>query len=229
MSVASEILPGLWRWTAPHPEWRPHREFGGEVASFALELDDALVLLDPLVPSAQQRDREQVLDVVDRLAAGRPSVAVMITIPYHVRSAEFLRDRWGADTVSVWGHPAVGRRLGKRVELVEVAPGAELFGRISAHPIGRPRRHEMPLLVPSHRALAFGDAVVGVEGGLRVWQNIRAGRSERWYRERFLPTLEPLLDLDFDRVLVTHGEPVLENGRAKLRRALAADPCDYGH
>lgn len=229
MSAAKEILPGLWRWTAQHPEWRPHREFGGEVASFALELDDSLVLVDPLIPGTQQQDREQVLDVVDRLAAGRPSVAVMITIPYHVRSAELLHDRYGADTVSVWGHPAVARRLGERVKLAEVAPGAELFGRISAHPIGRPRRYEMPLLVPSHRALAFGDAVVGVEGGLRVWQDVQAGRSELWYRERFLPSLEPLLELDFDRVLVTHGEPVLEDGPVELRRALSSDPCDYGH
>ena len=46
----------------------------------------------------------------------------------------------------------------------------------------------------------------------------------RFYRERFNPTLEPLLELDFDRVLVTHGEPVLEGGRGQLERALRAEP-----
>jgi hypothetical protein len=33
--------------------------------------------------------------------------------------------------------------------------------------------------------------------------------------------LRPLLDLPVDRVLVTHGEPVLEDGLAALERALA--------
>jgi hypothetical protein len=36
-----------------------------------------------------------------------------------------------------------------------------------------------------------------------------------------------LLDVDFDRVLVTHGEPVMEDGRTKLRAALRARPWNY--
>ena len=46
----------------------------------------------------------------------------------------------------------------------------------------------------------------------------------RWYRERFVPTLDALLDLAVERVLVTHGEPVLDDGAAALRGALAAEP-----
>jgi len=34
--------------------------------------------------------------------------------------------------------------------------------------------------------------------------------------------LAPLLELPVDRVLVSHGEPVLENGREAIARALAA-------
>jgi glyoxylase-like metal-dependent hydrolase (beta-lactamase superfamily II) len=96
---------------------------------------------------------------------------------------------------------------------------------VSAHAIGRPRRHETPLFIPSQRALVFGDAVAEVGGELRVWSigKVDEGRA-RWYRERFNPTLEPLLELDFDRVLVTHGQPVLADGRAELRAALAARP-----
>ncbi len=47
---------------------------------------------------------------------------------------------------------------------------------------------------------------------------------KRFYRERFNPTLEPLLELDFDRVLVTHGAPVLQDGKEALRSALRAEP-----
>ena len=45
----------------------------------------------------------------------------------------------------------------------------------------------------------------------------------RFYRERFNPTLEPLLELDFERVLVTHGHRD-GGGRAALARALRAEP-----
>jgi hypothetical protein len=49
-------------------------------------------------------------------------------------------------------------------------------------------------------------------------------RVRRFYRERFNPTLELLLELDFDRVLVTHGKPVLQGGREQLEQALRAEP-----
>jgi hypothetical protein len=64
-----------------------------------------------------------------------------------------------------------------------------------------------------------------VDGELRVWSDRRIDADvARFYRERFNPTLEPLLELDFDRVLVTHGRPVMAGGRAELQQALAAEP-----
>ena len=47
-------------------------------------------------------------------------------------------------------------------------------GAAEAYTIGRPRRSEHPVYVPSLRAAVFGDAVVGAEGGLRFW-TLRAG------------------------------------------------------
>jgi hypothetical protein len=83
----------------------------------------------------------------------------------------------------------------------------------------------MPLHIPSHKALAFGDAVAEVDGSLVVWATAKVdGKVERFHRERFNPTLEPLLELDFDRVLVTHGAPVMKDGRKQLHSALAAPP-----
>jgi hypothetical protein len=38
------------------------------------------------------------------------------------------------------------------------------------------------------------------------------------------PTLEPLLELELERVLVTHGKPILGGGREALRKALRAKP-----
>ena len=206
-----ELAAGLWRWTARHTEWHPGR-FGAEVASFAVEAEPTL-LIDPLLPAHAD-------GLLERLDALEPK-AILITIPYHTRSAEDLSDRYGA---TIHGHLAVKKRLGrtKRFRPIE----GELPGGARAYPIGKPRRYETPIHLPSHRALAWGDAIITTpEGDLRLWHMDRVDEKRiRWYRERFNPTLAPLLELDLERILVTHGPPVLTNGSAALKGAIAAKP-----
>jgi hypothetical protein len=214
-----QLAHGLWRWTARHPEWHPG-EFGSEVASFGVTSKDDVLLIDPLLPPEPQ----PVLGLIDDLV--RTRLAILISIPYHVRSAEDLWRRYRDRTdCNIWGHRACAKRLRDRAGFREIELGVPLPAGVSAHAIGRPRRQETPLYIPSQRALVFGDAVAEVEGKLRVWSTDKVDeRRARWYRERFNPTLEPLLELDFDRVLVTHGRPVLADGRAELRAALTAGP-----
>jgi glyoxylase-like metal-dependent hydrolase (beta-lactamase superfamily II) len=217
--VAEQLTEGLWRWTARHPEWHPG-EFGSAVASFAALAGDDLILIDPLLPP----EPDPVLDLIDAQLDG--SLQIFISVPYHVRSSEEIRRHFrGRAETTIWGHPACRKRLQDQAGFRELAPGDELPAGVSAHAIGKPRRHEMPLLVPSHKALVFGDAVAEVDGDLRVWSDrpIDAG-VRRFYEQRFNPTLEQLLELDFDRVLVTHGEPIMRDGKAELRRALEAEP-----
>ncbi len=218
-SAPEQIADGLWRWTARHPEWHPG-EFGREVASFAASANGDLVLIDPLLPS----EPLAVLELIDELLHRR--LAILISVPYHVRSSEELwrryRDHARLQDLGTCGLREAPRRPGR---LPRDRAGRALPTGVSAHAIGRPRRHETPLYIPSQRALAFGDAVAEVGGELRVWSNGKVDdRRARWYRDRFNPTLEPLLELDFDRVLVTHGRPVLADGHAQLRAALAARP-----
>jgi hypothetical protein len=213
------LAPGLWRWTARHPEWHPG-DFGSEVASFAALAGDDLLLIDPLLPPEPQ----PVVDLIDKHVGTR--LTILISVPYHVRSSEELWRRYRDRTdCTMWGHAACAKRLRDRGGFREIELGVPLPSGVSAHAIGRPRRHETPFYIPSKRALVFGDAVAAVDGRLRVWATDKVDdRRARWYRERFNPTLEPLLELDFDRVLVTHGEPVLSDGRRELRAALAARP-----
>ena len=220
MSPTPELLAdGLWRWTARHPEWHPG-EFGSEVASFAVATGDDLLLIDPLLPPEPQ----SVLDLIDEVL-GR-HLAILISIPYHVRSSEEIWRRYRDRTdCAIWGHAACAKRLRDRKGFHEIELGVPLPAGVSAHAIGRPRRQETPFYIPSQGALVFGDAVVEVDGRLRVWATGKVDqRRVRWYRERFNPTLEPLLEIDFERVLVTHGQPVLADARAELRAALAARP-----
>ena len=218
-----KLTDGLWRWTARHPEWHPG-EFGAEVGCFAAQAGDTTLLIDPLLPP----EPDPVLEVVD--AALRDRLAILITIPYHVRSSEELWKRYRKDAeTTIHGHPACAKRLKNKSGFHAFDIGRELPGSATAHRIGKPRRYETPLHLPSHEALVFGDAVAEWRGKLRVWATDKIdAKVERFYRERFNPTLERLLDLDFDAVLPTHGEPVLENGKRALRNALKAKPW-YHH
>lgn len=223
--TVTEVAAGLWRWAARHPEWHPGT-FGREVASFAMRVRDGQVLLiDPLLPG----DHDAVTALIDELASASGCVHVYVTIPYHVRSTEAIVRRYGSKRVRVWGERRVARRLAPGTAVTAPEPGVELpfGGRCFA--IGRPRRAELPLWIEDHAALAFGDALVTTAGTLRVWSQDRLDdRRLAFYRERFVPTLAPLLDLPLERILVTHGEPVLTDAAAALRRALA-DPPWYHH
>jgi hypothetical protein len=221
--VVIDLAPGLLRWTARHPEWHPG-DFGAEVASYAAEAGDDLLLVDPLLPAD---DPDPVLSALDALV--RRQVAILVTIGYHTRSSAALWERWRRDVpVAINGPPQGRRRLaGDAAQAFrEPPPGEEGPAGVRAFAIGRPRRGERPLWLPSHAALAFGDAVVTTpEGELRVWvQEPLDERRVAFYRDRFAPTLEPLLALPVERVLVTHGGAVTTDAAGALRRAVASPP-----
>jgi hypothetical protein len=164
------------------------------------------VLIDPLLSD----------DVdLDELIQGE--VVVAVTIPYHVRSSAEAVRRWGGTII---GHPRVERRL---PEGTPFHGDEDLPLGLRMHPVTRLK--ERPLELPQAQALAFGDRVVGVDGGLRVWLDrpITDQRRE-WFRRTGAPAMEHLLEIDFERALVTHGAPVLSGGRAALRDALHGEP-----
>jgi hypothetical protein len=70
-----KIRPGLWRWTALHPEWTPEDEWGEEVGCLYQETSDAITLIDPLVPPEEPARFLEALDR-DVHRAGRPVSSV---------------------------------------------------------------------------------------------------------------------------------------------------------
>jgi hypothetical protein len=193
----TEIRPGLRRWTAPHPEWEPDPEpdspadWPEEVGSVAYEAPDAFVLVDPLVPDA-------LWDELDaRIRRHGQHVVVLTTIQWHRRSRDELVARYGAST------SRARAILPQDVEIVPIAGAREWM-----------------VWLPEPRALVPGDRLLGEgAGGLRVC-------PESWLRylriteEDLRDALRPLLDLPVEHVLVSHGEPVLENGREEIEKAL---------
>jgi hypothetical protein len=196
---AIEIAPGLWRWTAAHPEWKPGAQAGSssdwaqDVGSVLYEVGETVVLFDPLVPA---EGREGFLDGLDERIAGRP-VSILTTIRWHRRDRELLAERYRANSSRAWNAVPPG------VVLKAVRGGGEMI-----------------YWLPGVAALVFGDTLIGSgPGEVRVcpesWlsdvQVDRAGLAGR---------MRPLLELPVELLLISHGEPLLHDGRAALARAL---------
>jgi len=212
-----EPAPGLWTWQARHPEWHPG-EFGRLVRSWAVAVETGVVLVDPLLPA----DGAETADALAAAVAGR-AVTIVVTIPYHARSSAELSARFAG--APVLGHRNCAARFDDGVPFRAIAPGDELPHAMQVLPVGSPRRTEQPLWIPERRALALGDAIVGAEGGLRVWvqQKVTPAR-ERWFSERLAPTLRRLIEVEPEAALVTHGRAVLAGAAAALDEAIEAGP-----
>jgi hypothetical protein len=224
VSALDEIAPGVWRWTARHPDWHPSG-FGAEVASFALTAGDEVLLLDPLLPDDDRRDG--LHQALDGLAAGARAVHALITIPCHVRSSEALAERYDG---LIWGPPKTASKLDDAGRFTPIGPDAVPGpAGVQAFAIGRPQRTERPLWIPSHQAIAFGDAIVtSPDGELRLWaQEPVDDRRTAFYRDRFVPTLAALRGLPAQRILTTHGAPILTDGAAALATALDTTPWHH--
>jgi glyoxylase-like metal-dependent hydrolase (beta-lactamase superfamily II) len=82
------------------------------------------------------------------------------------------------------------------------------------------RSNEVVLWLPQHETVVTGDVVLGAEGGgLRLCPPSWLPESKTI--DDLRESLRPLLDLPIRRVLVSHGEPVLEDGAAALAAALS--------
>jgi hypothetical protein len=213
-----ELAPGLWRWTARHPEWRPEEDslpgYEPVGASIAYRAAGGLVLVDPLL-----EDGGAVWAQLDRLVeeAGRPP-DVLVTILWHTRSAGAVTERYPG--TRVWAHEPARDAVAERGPVTDIfRPGDDLPGGI--HAIDAGRAWEVLFWLPEQAALVPGDVLLGLPegGGLRLcpdeWLGVvdRAGLVEG-LRAR-------LLELPVERVLVSHGEPLLQGGRDALERALA--------
>jgi hypothetical protein len=204
VSALRELRPGLYRWTARHPDAEADpqpgsaADWGPDVGSVAYAAREALVLIDPLVP-ADRSDLGRELDELVR-SHSRP-VVILTTLQFHRRSREELAARYGAST------SRAKKALPKGVETIQIRGAGETM-----------------VWLPEHRALIPGDRLLGGDsGGLRLC-------PESWLR--YLPSkmkqaqlrkaLRPVLDLPVEMVLVSHGEPVLSAGREALAKALSA-------
>ena len=218
----TELVPGLWRWTAPHPDWSPEDDEGGEgwardVGCLYLETPRALVLFDPLAP-ADDAERDRFWRGLDRDVERLGPPHVLLTVFWHARSSQEILDRYAG--ARVWAHESATEKIGERVRYTDTfAIGDALPGAVGA--IDALRADEVLYWLPEQRALVTGDVILGArDGGVRVCPD--SWLPEKTSPQQFRKALRSVLDLPVEHVLVSHGEPVLGGSRNALRRALDA-------
>ena len=143
-----------------------------------------------LVDPQVPEDTEGFWRALDRDVERLGTPTVLTTNDDHTRSAGEIAERYGSG----------GR------------PGTGVTGFPTAYP------GETVYWLEPYGALVPGDVLLGTDGGgVRVC-------PDSWLdgvpREVVSASLQPLLDLPIERILVSHGEPVLADGGAALARAL---------
>jgi hypothetical protein len=203
-----ELAPGLWRWTGRHQEWKQ------DVGCVYYEHGAEVCLIDPLLPP---EDPDRFWAALDRdVARAGGAVHVLITVFWHARSSGKMVARYGG---RLWApsraKAAVERRAGTVTDPFHT--GAMLPAGIAAFASGRST--EVVFWLPEHRTLVTGDVILGdAGGGVRLcpesWLPAGTGHAE------LRRALRPLLELDVEQIVVSHGQPVLERGSEALRALL---------
>lgn len=198
-----EVLPGVFHWTTLHP--RIHID----VSSYWL--DRAGVVIDPLVPS------EHGLGWF----AERPSSpkAVLLSNRHHYRdSARF---------VEAFGCPVHCNRSGlhefNHGEAVEgFEPGDRLPGGVVACEVGGLCPDETALYLPAKRAVLLADGLVriGSDGELGFVPDVLMDDPPATKRALLAAYARLLDELDFEHVLLAHGDPLIGDGRARLQEVI---------
>ncbi len=172
---------------------------GREGGSVAVRTGDGLVVIDPLSVPAELGEPDHTL----------------ITVFFHAREA---RGR-------VWAPRRIVRRLANRGVAVTdpFEPGDPLPGGIVC--VETAREGEVVYWLPEQQAVVVGDVLLGAGAKPHATRDPLRLCPERWVRPATLDdlrvSLRPLLRLDVEQVLVSHGNPVLSSGRAALAAVLS--------
>jgi hypothetical protein len=192
-----EVASGLWHWTARR------ESIGADVSSYYLESER--VMIDPMIPP-------EGLSWFD--ARGAPEHAVLSN-RHHDRDAWRLHEAFGCVVHCIRNgvHELEGRGP---VETFEF--GDELPGGIVVYEVDAICPDETALHVARHRALACADGVVrwGTGDGLQFVPDFLMDDPEDTKRQ-LSAAYRRLLALDFDLLLLAHGEPVVGGARDALR------------
>jgi len=192
-----DIGEGLWHWARAHPKIR------WEVSSYYLASER--VLIDPLLPPDGLDWFEQI---------GATPQHVLLSCRHHDRAAWEIVEAYGAQVhcVDVGAYELDGRG-----PVTTFRFGDELPGGVVAYEVDAISPDECALHVPAHRALVVADGAIR-SGDDEPLQFVSDGLMDDPDRTKagLRAAYAELLHLDFDRLLLAHGPPVLHGGKRAL-------------
>lgn len=195
-----EILPGVWHFTARH------ERIGVDVSSYWLP--EQRVLIDPMTPPGG----------VQSLPGDGAPTDVLLTNRHHWRhSGEYVK----AYGCTVHASRPGMHELGAEEPVEPFDFGDDLPGGASAHEVGAISPDETALHLASAGAVAFADGLVrlGEDAPLGFVPDSLIGEDPEGVKEGLRAAFRRLLEeLDFDHLLLAHGDPVVGGGRDALRR-----------
>jgi glyoxylase-like metal-dependent hydrolase (beta-lactamase superfamily II) len=187
-----ELAPGIWHWTAPHPN------IGVEVSSYWIP--DLKLLLDPIAVPDEVED-------VD---------CILLSCRHHVRDSLEAAERFNA-TVQA---PRTGMHDYDEDTPIQPYNFQEpiLGGAVTAHQVGGLSPDETALHIPSLRALSLADGAIRYGDELHFVPDQYMDDPEK-DKEDLKRGFGELADqIDFDVLLLAHGKPYPSGGRDALRR-----------
>jgi hypothetical protein len=202
LAEIAEILPGVLHWSALHPKIRQ------TVHSYYVE--DAAAALDPMVPEG----------ALAAMQSRRTPERVLLTNRHHYRESDRIASECGCAILCPesglhefeGGPDVVGYAYG-----VEVAPG------ITAHEVDSICPDDAALHIEvGPGALAFADAVIRWDGELSFVPDFLIGDDPEGVKRGIVESLGRLLELEFDCLLLAHGEPLVGGGKRALREFVAS-------
>jgi hypothetical protein len=197
-----QLLPGVVHWMAKHPN------IGLDVSSYLLT--ESGVALDPLIPP----------DGLDWFEEhGVPPREIVLTNRHHLRDSLAFVERFGCGVHA--SRPGM-HEFTPEDGVVPFEFGTTLAGGIVAHEVGVLCPDETALEIPGVRALAVADGVISYDGLRFVPDHLLGDEPEAIKRGLLARYAQLAEDIDFDHLLLAHGEPVVGNGRQALRDFAAA-------
>jgi hypothetical protein len=194
-----EIASGLWHWRARN------ERIGADVSSYYLA--DGRVLIDAISPP----------DGLEQLASLGPPEQFVLSNRHHDRDAWRLRERFGCTVRCIRNglYELDGRGPVEPFDFGETLPGG-----IVVHEVDAICPDETALQIPALGVLVCADGVVESGGaGLSFVPDSLMDDPEQTKRE-LIDSYTRLLELDFDTLLLAHGEPIVGGGKAALRAFL---------
>jgi hypothetical protein len=186
------LADGLWRWTAPHPNAANWPDFGPPVPpEVGCVYYEAPDAVVLIDPLLPAGEEEEFLAYLDRdVARLALPVSILLTAAWHERSASILRERYRASD--------------------------RIPDSIEAYPVEGAPEEQLAYLIRPQRALVVAEIFVGDgHGGLALSPS--PALEDRGALDR---SLQAIAELPVELVLVSHGEPVLHDGRRAIELAL---------